>query len=257
MFLRNLFGICALSFVFFSAGPAAWCEGDDVSPERLFSRGNDYYEQGQYDSAVEAYEKMADKGYESGPLYYNLAGAYFKSGRIGKAVRNYELAARFMPRDADLEVNYRFARQLITGRLPDEDGIWARLRLKEYACYFTLNELTLITSGVYVLLLIALLLAAVFYSLRRVLIITACALFLAGGLNLAIIARKINEIKTCAVIVAPSTEALFGPFDTATRFFTLYEGMKVNVVNAKDDWYKIRRQDGKVGWIKSSDADRI
>jgi SH3-like domain-containing protein len=40
--------------------------------------------------------------------------------------------------------------------------------------------------------------------------------------------------------------------DKATAYFTLYEGMKVEVISSKDNWYKIRRQDNKSGWIEKS-----
>ena len=52
------------------------------------------------------------------------------------------------------------------------------------------------------------------------------------------------------VVMVPETFAFFGPFDSATKFFTLYEGMPVEVLKSKDDWYKVKRQDGKSGWIK-------
>ena len=52
-------------------------------------------------------------------------------------------------------------------------------------------------------------------------------------------------------------EALFGPFDSATKFFTLHEGMGVTILSSKNGWYKVRRADGKAGWIYEDGVERI
>ncbi len=53
-----------------------------------------------------------------------------------------------------------------------------------------------------------------------------------------------------------STEE-FEPFKRATTHFTIYEGMKVETILEKDDWKKIRRIDGKMGWVESAALEAI
>ncbi|MDI6758019.1 MAG: SH3 domain-containing protein, partial [Endomicrobiia bacterium] len=60
-----------------------------------------------------------------------------------------------------------------------------------------------------------------------------------------------------AVVMADEAESKFGPFDSATKFFTLYEGMSVMVLRCDDEWYKVRRSDGKVGWVRRDTVEII
>jgi SH3-like domain-containing protein len=54
------------------------------------------------------------------------------------------------------------------------------------------------------------------------------------------------------VVIARSSGAKFEPFDSATTFFTLNEGEVVSEVASREGWIKIKRIDGKQGWIKRS-----
>ncbi|MFC1480343.1 tetratricopeptide repeat protein [Candidatus Omnitrophota bacterium] len=229
-----------------------------ISPERLFSRGNDYYENGEYTKAIDEYKKIFDEGYETGPAYYNIANAYFKSGKLGKAILNYKRAKRIMPRDVDLMANYKFARAAIKGKVIAKKGIWSWRPFRLYSQNFTVNELTGIACGVYILII-----AAGFVFVMRPtrnrywLKATGVLLFVFILFNVTVIWRKASGMKKGAVVVASRAEALFGPYDTATKFFTLYEGMNATVLKTKGDWYKIRRADGKVGWVRTNEVERI
>ncbi|MFC1549167.1 tetratricopeptide repeat protein [Candidatus Omnitrophota bacterium] len=230
---------------------------EHVSPKRLFSRGNDYYEKGEYQKAIDEYQKVISRGYESGPLCYNMGDAYFKSGKLGMAILNYERATYIMPRDADLKANYRFAREMVKGKPIKGKGIWQWRHIRMIITNFTINELTWLSSTMYILILILMSLAIVRPNMNRKLSIVAVICFLFMVFNIVVIWKKVGDMKTGAITIAREPDALFGPFDTATKFFTLYEGNPVNILKAKDDWYKVRRADGKIGWIKKNDVERI
>jgi tetratricopeptide (TPR) repeat protein len=86
--------------------------GAPVSKNKLqsqFYQANDFYEKGQFQSAVDSYQKLLESGYESGNLYYNLGNAYFKLGNKGQAILYYEKARRLIPSDADLKANLAYA----------------------------------------------------------------------------------------------------------------------------------------------------
>ena len=91
----------------------------------FFDRGNTYYEQEEYNNAIDEYKKIIAGGEVYGPLYFNLANAYFKKGELGKAIVNYERAEIFIPRDADLNANLKFAVELVNGKKIPQKGIWA------------------------------------------------------------------------------------------------------------------------------------
>lgn len=228
-----------------------------ASPQSMFVRGNDYYEKGDYANAIKEYEKIVSAGSESGPVYYNIANAYFKEGKLGKAILNYERAQLLMPRDADLISNYKFALSSIGGEPVLQKGIWAWFPIKVYSGSFTIDELTWMSSGMYIAVILFLFLTIFIpktrkYSLTAVLVIAVLII-----VNLFIVWHKVETMKKTAVTVVPRAEALFGPFDTATQFFQIQEGMKVIILGEKDDWYKVKRADGKIGWIKMSEVERV
>ena len=254
---EKMLRICLFLGLFFSFAITCRGQAPQTSPERLFSRGNDHYEKAEYGKAIDEYKKILDEGHESGPLYYNMAGAYFKSGDTGKAILNYERAKRFMPRDADLITNYRFARTMMKGKAVPEKGIWARPFLRTYSGNFTVDELTWLSSGAYALIIILLFITVFLPRKNRYVPAMAILFFVFVLFNSVVIWHNVDKMNTTAVTIVPEAGAFFGPFDSATKFFDLREGMDVTVLKAKDDWYKIRRSDGKVGWVKKSDVEKI
>jgi len=231
--------------------------GEYASPESLFSRGNDYYEKGEYGSAIDEYEKVLAGGYESGPVYYNLGNAYFKTGELGKAILNYDRARRIMPRDADLNANYRFARAKIKGRVYSGRRMWFRRFLDKYYGSFSMDELIWLSSGVYIIILILGFIAVFRPGIKRYTLAAIVLFFVFISLNIVVIWREAGLAGREVIVTEPETEVRFGPFDSATKFFSLYEGMSAVVVGSKDNWYKVKRPDGKVGWIMKADVEAI
>ncbi|MFH1395578.1 MAG: SH3 domain-containing protein [Candidatus Omnitrophota bacterium] len=252
-----IFVLCIIYFCSFSRGAQAESVQDSVSPQRQFARGNDYYEKGEYDNAIKEYSNIILQGYAGGDIYYNLAGAYFKKGNLGNAILNYKRAEFFMPRSADLNANYKFAKDKINGKIIPDKGIWMWRPVRLYEKFFTVNELIIVCSIMYLAILSVFIITMLFPEARKYRL--WIVIFLAGGILFTslIIYHKTKDMKSLAVTIVPEAKALFGPFDSATKFFTLKEGMIVRVINAKDDWYKVRRSDGKVAWVKEGQIEKV
>lgn len=201
-----------------------------------FYAGNSFYEKSEYDKAISEYEKAVDSGIVSGPLYFNLGNAYFKQGHIGKAILNYERAKRFIPRDHDLRANYDYATRLVKY----SDGL--------HQARFTINELCLIAATIFLLLVIFLLLRR--FYLFTILLLTFCFV-------VSVAMRKTNSIGKEAVIVKEVSAVYFEPRKEATVYYNLYEGMKVGIVEVEDAWCKVKRPDGKMGWVERGAIETI
>lgn len=225
--------------------------------ESLFASGNSKYEQGDYAGAIADYEKARLTGKVSAALYYNLAGAYFKYSDVGRAVLNYERARELSPRDADITANYALSKSLVRGNEPPLKGFLAWRPVRAYFSLLTVSEMTIITSALFFLFFIFLALAAVSESFRArsVFILFVILIFLIFSSTFVFL--KVKDRDSRAVTIADSSNALYGPFDSATKFFTLYEGNIINILESKGDWDRVRRSDGMIGWVKNEDIERI
>jgi tetratricopeptide (TPR) repeat protein len=253
--MRRFAGSLLAGCIVIAAG--ACCAQEGIGREELFASGNNYYEAGEYEKAVESYSGIVRSGESSAAVYYNLAGAYFKMGDLGRAILNYERALNMDPRDADIKANYRFAKSMITGKPVPDKGFWSWRPVKLYSKEFTVNEMIIMTSAAFFVLFTVCAAVVISKRAKRSLISLAAVIGVFIILSSMVISNKIGQMNSYAVVVAPQAEALFGPFYTATKFFTLYEGNDVRVLSEKDDWYKVRRSDGKTGWVKSSGVERI
>jgi len=246
------FKIVFLSLVFWALFANSVFCGEEDHARSLFYRGNTSYSKGDFKEAVLNYEKALDSGFESGPLYYNLGNAYFKDGLLGRAVLNYLRAKRLLANDADLNSNLEYAHSLIKdGTVRPERGFFTRLFFK-LADAFSLDAITLFTSATYFVLSLVFILIIFIKRIRR---ISAYIALLVSALLIVFSSVFYTQfsktlIKKSGVIMADGTNARFEPLDEATTFFTLNEGECVNIVTPKDNWLKIKRPDGKQGWIE-------
>ncbi len=253
--MKALFIVIAAALSVILMGPGFSDAEENV--KRYFEEGNRAYEEGDYYAAAEKFEKALSSGKTSASLFYNLAGAYLKSGEIGRAVLNYKRALAISPRDPDIRSNYRFARSMVAGRVPPRSGFLSWRPVKLYARFFTLNELTAITSFSFFLVFVFLALAATVGGARKKMIMLAALTAIFVFLSSIVVFSKLREKDSYAVTVVPAADALFGPFDTATKFFTLHEGGGVIITEEKRGWYRVRRSDGMEGWVKVSQVERI
>lgn len=247
--------LLALIFIFAKQGNC-----DEPGEVRLlFYQGNSYYSEEGFEEAITYYEKALDSGFESGPLYYNLGNAYFKNGFLGKAILNYLRAKRFMPKDADLRSNLDYAQSLIKGGIIVPKRDWFGRMFFGMVDSFSLNRITLFSAVLYFILSALVILIIVAKNLRKLCSYISGILAILLILWLSIFFTQFYEtiVQKQAVITVESSDSKFEPFDEATTFFTLNEGEGVTVIASKNDWVKIRRPDGKQGWIKSSAVEPI
>ncbi len=251
--LVGAMGVCFVGRV-----PAASAGSiSDAEALSKFTAAGAAYRAEDYDKAVAAYEEILRAGKESGALYYNLGNSYFKKGNLGKAVLNYERARRLIPRDSDLNFNLEYARQLVEQRIRNVgSGVTLPAEVGARVGNWTDRELAWALCG------LALLLAAAHVSSlygrwprrsRRGVLGSLCVVWLicAGGL-----VAKFSAEKNLAVAVAAG-EAKFEPREDATAHFRVPEGTPVKILQVKDSWAKIRRSDGKVGWVPKKVFERF
>lgn len=230
----------------------SFCEIRAVSAEdysEIFRRASTLYEQGNYEKAIGLYEDVLDAGDESGNVYYNIGNCHFKAGSLGKALLYYERARRLIPRDADCAANYAYARSLVEKPQMQRKAPFWRRALDYAFGSFTIDELTLMAAFFFCA---ALVLSGLFVSKRlsargyMYVLVPTAILF---AFVVVTVGMRVHALGKEAIVISEETDVRFGPFDEATVHFSVYEGMRLRVIEKKGSWYKVERSDGTVGWV--------
>lgn len=222
-----------------------------------FYLANLLYKENKYSPAIEQYNKIRALGFENGYLYYNLANSYFKNGELSRAVLNYERARFFIPSDSDLKSNYDYTKSLLNLSQEESSANLFLKNINKLSEGFSMNALTLLLSLLYTVFCAILILRIFIRGIKRygsLLIPLAIALFTLTAIALN---QKIDDLNNGAIVINKEIAAKFEPFDNATTYFTLREGAKIKVVDAANNWYKIKRGDEKIGWVNKAGVEMI
>jgi tetratricopeptide (TPR) repeat protein len=229
-----------------------------VSPQEVFQRAEELYQEGRYQQAVEQYEALLAQGIEDGAIYYNLGNAYFKSGRVGPAILNYERALRAMPGDEDTEANLAFANELIVDvvqRPPMPSYVaWAvdlYHALDPDFCAALLS-LSFVLGGIATSILIL----GIWPRFRTPAIYTLVAVGAVTLLSATVLTAKVHSSGESeeAIALAQSIEVRSGPGETNPQLAEIHEGLKVSVLGGREGWLQVRLPNGLTGWVQETDV---
>jgi tetratricopeptide (TPR) repeat protein len=236
---------------------ASAAENEPAGPQTTFYHANALYKDGRYADAVREYEGLLQSGLESGPLYFNLGNAYFKAGEYGRAILNYERAARLIPRDPDLLANLSYA-QALSEATTCEAPAWQRL-LFPLADRLSFWNLAVATAATNTLLCLVLALYIVSRQRPRWLLYVAAALGVFLSISAASLGYRTLASRTPAAVVTRGGETAvrFEPADSGTPHYVLKEGSVVRVLETRDGWLQVSRCDGRRGWIEHAAVEAV
>lgn len=253
--------LISIMTVFVFALPAFAQEGQKKEdPNKLFYVGNSLYEKRDYPKAIEEYLKVRDLGLESGNLYYNLGNSYFKLGKIGYAILNYERARRIMPQDKDLKANLDYAKSLVgtsSFEAPPKNAIVSAIKVPFKD--FNLNTLAAFALFLYLIVIgfAAFFIVNPFFAKKLWFILFICIVIFSVNMAAFGIRYYDEVILKRGIIVQKEADCKYEPIDKSTTFYKLQEGDEVIVLQTHDDWSQIRRLDGKIAWLRKEAVEEI
>ena len=105
------------------AGPLATAQADPSSAEAQFELGNAYYQAGQWNLAVETYQKVIGTDPDFQAAYANLGATYYQLLQFKLAASQYEKALELNPKDGESAYNLGaiYLQQALSQGQPDVD----------------------------------------------------------------------------------------------------------------------------------------
>ncbi len=218
----------------------------------VFKKANQDYRKGDFKLAAEAYENLSDKYPDQAVFYYNLGNALHKLGKLGPTIVAYEQALALDPRNQDVRANLKFVRGLVQYRVDDKRN-WYLKAAQELLNYFTEKEVISLVLFTYFILASGWAFVLFFKNgapwgiKRRMLLIISAAFFLVG------LAKNIEtHFIRDAIVTANEAAARYGPSEADKVAFRVGEGVKVYVVDKRDDWSRVLLNNGESGWVPNT-----
>lgn len=246
------------------AQPAAAAVGEpatEITPDQLWDRANTAYINGDYHAAAEFYEQILARGLTSMKLYYNLANACFKEGRLGKSILFYHRALRLAPGNDDIRYNLGVAEARTKDNIEQipEFFLTEWIRDVRHTMSCTAWSLFSLAALVFALALFLVYLLAPRLSLRKTgfygTLIAVVVFMLTSWFAMGERREMLDDSQ--AVVMSLSTAVKSSPDKSATDLFVLHEGTLVEITARLDNWCEITIADGKKGWLESKTIETI
>ncbi len=246
-----IFGILVLLLPLFEAN------ADAESANVLFKKGNQSYEEGKFDQAIEAYESILDLGIKNFRVFHNLGNAHFRQNQLGKAIANYRRALVLEPRDEDTKANLSFIKLFTLDKIEEQKINPLSNMLDWFLNLWSADEFALLTSFFYTLSMTLGILMIFKRSRRylRLVFATFLALLLIFGSSLW--AKIYFDSLDHGVVISPQVEVRSGPGEDYILQFTGHEGLDFRVDEEKEGWYRISLPNGIKGWIPQEAVEII
>jgi tetratricopeptide (TPR) repeat protein len=206
--------------------------------------------------ATHDYERLVADGVENGKLYYNLANAYVRLGDVPRAILNYRLGERLLPRDEQIAANLAFARSRVADRIEatDTSRLLRQLFVVHHACSVRERMQGAIAAFVGAWIVLG---ARVVIGRRSLVVIGLLALAASVSLAVSIYLQMTDEVHhPIGVLVSDDVLVRKGDGETYEPQFNrpLGPGLEFRVLNRRDEWLQIELPDGKSGWIRAEQA---
>lgn len=244
-----------------------------TTAEASWKAGIEAYNNKDYATAVEAFERIVAIDYASADVYYNLANAYFKlgqtnsegrpfgGGELGRAVLNYERALKLDPTNDDARYNLDIAKDLTNDTEAVPESLLVRV-WSAMAGWMTTNG----WAGLSVAMLAIVALLVLLYLLHTSTVVRKVSFFVAlvalllfaFATALSLTQRSAANQDNRAVVITTDTTPVHSSPDSSSKIIRQpSQGVTVEVARTEGEWCEVRFVDGEKGWIRSRNVEII
>jgi len=221
--------------------------------DTLFVSANELYRNGAFKEAIKKYKKIESQEMVSSELYLNLGNAYYRLNEVGPTIFYYEKALKLNPLNVDVKNNLVFAKRLALDNIEEVPKTVFQKFNTNYLQKLSYNEWAIVAVVFSFSTSIFFLFFYFGYSSGKKRIY-----FTTSGISLILLIFSVfitysqyslTKKNKEAIVFVQKTEVRNAPTLNSEEIFTLHEGTKVIVLDAIDNWKKIKLVDGKQGWI--------
>ncbi len=214
----------------------------------VFAQAQRAFDAGDYAAAAKAYEQVIATDSVSPELFYNTGNAYFRAGRLGPAIANYERALQLRP-------GYRAARENLEHALEQTPRKLAKPLPSEWEQSLLFWHYSLSPRLAEGLAAMSWLFFWGALAVRRwrALSYTRVAAVMLGIASVALAASAWakHHPAPLAVASAAKIQVHYANTESSTVRFELQEGDRVALDGVREgDWIHVRTASGEEGWAR-------
>lgn len=249
----------------------SWATEGVAEANAEWQQGLDAYSGKEYGEAKSSFEKVAEMGYVSADLYYNLGNTYFKlgqqhdhpfaEGELGRAILNYRRALKLDPTMEDARYNLDIAQDYTNDAEPLPlsvmGSMWSGLQGLMSSNGWTITSIVILVVALGLVMLYLLSSAVI---LRKVAFFVAITLIFAFVITtiLAIAQRSASSDSSEAVILCNDSISVHASPDNSSKVIRQpSQGVSVYILRTHGDWTEIEFVDGEKGWLPSKSVERV
>jgi len=253
---------------------SAWGQRlDDTEVMDLFSQGKAFFREANelsvrdpeaaallYEKSLVRFERIVrDGGIQNGKIYYNIGNTYFRMKDIGRAILNYRRALQYIPNDANLQQNIKYARARRVDKI--DEGQQTVVLKTLFFWHYDLSTQTRLVVFILSYIFLWGFLVIRFFTRKSIVnwaiafVLLFSVLFSTSLLVDALVLRKIKP----GVIVSTEVTARKGNSSTYEPSFRdpLHAGTEFVLVEGRGDWYHIALADGRRCWVPKAEVELV
>ncbi|MFW5800082.1 MAG: hypothetical protein ACOCV8_04620 [Spirochaetota bacterium] len=234
--------------------------------DSVFNKANSYYQNGDYEKALNLYHRLEDSGIRNGYLYYNMANAYMNKENMkpGYAILYYNRALHYDRYDSYIQENLNLARRLVvsdnSSKIEEKESSLIFKIFSFFIKIFNINFLTVISIILFTVFSMSFVTYFLFAKKFRlifklaivigiILIILICILFIRIQIEIG------NDY---GVIINNNSPTYIAPSEKQNVLFMLSEGVEVEIISkVSSGWYLISPMKDIEAYIKAANLEKI
>ena len=248
-----------------STAVIAGVEDISSSSDNLVEQADQAYRNQNYKLSIDLLEDAVAQGLAddmvSPQIYFNLGNSYFRDGRLGKAILNYERALLLDPGDGDIRHNLRFANNRKVDRIIPSGELFLINWFNALRNLYSSNVWGIIAIVLFILLIAAVaiyLFVRVMWARKSAFYTGIVLFFLVIITNVLAFSQKNERIRgDSAIIMVGAAGVNASPDTNSNLLFELHEGTKVRVRSSDGNWYEVEIDNGSVGWTLRENVEII